>query len=89
MPQEAKRSKESREELQGEFRKIRPPTFEGESEEGAKEWLLNISKYFQLYNYSSNLKARLTILQLNGKALVWWQDLKSFQGISKNNFTWK
>jgi hypothetical protein len=37
--------------LFGEFKKIRPPSFDGESEEGEKAWLLNMGKYFQIYNY--------------------------------------
>ena len=31
-------------ELQGEFRKIKPPTFDGEAEEAAEAWLININK---------------------------------------------
>lgn len=48
-------------ELQGEFKKIKPSTFDGRSEEGAKAWLVNIKKYFRIYEYSSNLKAYLEI----------------------------
>ena len=33
-------------ELQGEFRKIKPPMFDGEAEEAAEAWLININKYF-------------------------------------------
>ena len=33
-------------ELQGEFRKIKPPTFDGEAEEVVEAWLININKYF-------------------------------------------
>jgi hypothetical protein len=62
-----KKRKWHEEELLGEFKKIRPPNFDGESEEGAEAWLLNMSKYFQIYNYPRNLKARLVVYQLNGK----------------------
>eukprot|EP00253_Pinus_taeda_P024823 PITA_24823 len=34
-------------ELQGEFQKIKPPHFDGESEEAAEAWLINMNKYFQ------------------------------------------
>ena len=44
--------------LEGEFKKIKPATFDGESRIGeeAEAWLLDIKKCFQIYNYSSNMK---------------------------------
>ena len=44
--------------LEGEFKKIKPTSFDGESKTGeeAKAWLQDIKKYFQIYNYSSNMK---------------------------------
>jgi hypothetical protein len=59
-------------ELIGEFKKIIPPSFDGETEEGTKSWILNMGKYFQIYNYYGNLRGRLEIYQLNGKAAIWW-----------------
>ena len=35
-----------RKELQGEFWKIKPPSYDGEKEEDAESWLLNMIKYF-------------------------------------------
>ena len=57
---------------------IRAPTYEGEvnTRERDKEWLLGMIKYFQVHNYSSEMKARLAIYNLNGKATRWWRDLK-------------
>ena len=37
--------------------------------EKAEEWFLGMSKYFQVHNYSSEMKARLAIYNLNGKQL--------------------
>jgi hypothetical protein len=50
-------------ELHGEMRKIKPPTFYGENKkyEDAKAWLLGMRKYFQLHNYSSHAEARVAI----------------------------
>ena len=64
--------------LQGEFRKIRALTYEGEVNTGEKdeEWLLGMSKYFQVHNYSSVMQVRLAIYNLNGKEARWWRDLK-------------
>ena len=41
--------KKQKVELQGEFRKIKPPTSDGEAEEVAKAWIINMNKYFQVY----------------------------------------
>ena len=37
---------------------------------------VGMSKYFQVHSYSSEMKARLAIYNLNGKAARWWRDLK-------------
>ena len=73
------------EEIYGEFKKIRPPTFNGETEKGeeAESWLSGMKKYFQIYNYSNKLKARMAIYNLTGKAYIWWQDLKRVKGRRK------
>ena len=46
------------EEISGEFKKIKPPTFNGDTEKGeeAKSWLSGMKKYFQIYNYSNQLR---------------------------------
>ena len=46
----------------------------GELEKGeeVEAWLLGTKKYFQIYNYSGRLKARMTIYNLTGKADIWW-----------------
>ena len=64
--------------LQGGFRKIRASTYEGEVNTWGKdqEWMLGMSKYFQVHNYSSEMKARLAIYNINGKATTWRRDLK-------------
>ena len=42
--------------------------FDGEVNIGqeAEAWLLGIKKYFQVHDYSGNMKARVTIFNLNG-----------------------
>eukprot|EP00253_Pinus_taeda_P036316 PITA_36316 len=76
-------------ELQGEFRKINPPHFDGEQEEAAEAWLINMNKYFQLYEYDHNLKARLAIFQLQGKATLWWEEVKIVKGVTEQTITWE
>ena len=43
------------EEISWEFKKINPPTFNGETKKGeeAVSWLSEMRKYFQIYNYSN------------------------------------
>eukprot|EP00253_Pinus_taeda_P001671 PITA_01671 len=85
---EQQTSKRQRVELQGEFRKIKPPHFDGEQEEAAEAWLINMNKYFQLYEYDHNLKARLAIFQLQGKATLWWEEVKIVKGVTEQTITW-
>ena len=60
--------------LEGEFKKIKPTSFDGESKTGeeAKAWILGIKNYFQIYNYSNNKKVMMKIYNLRGKACIWW-----------------
>eukprot|EP00253_Pinus_taeda_P015939 PITA_15939 len=81
-------SKRQKVELQGEFRKIKPPHFDGEQEEAAEAWIINMNKYFQLYEYDNNLKVRLAIFQLEGKATLWWEEVKIVKGVTEQNITW-
>ena len=71
--------------LEGEFKRIKSSTFDGESgtgEEG-EAWLLDIKKYFQIYNYSNNMKVKMAIYNMKGKASIWWQDLKLAKGLKE------
>ena len=85
-----KRKYKSYEEIYGEFKKIKQPTFNGETEKGeeAESWLSGMKKYFQIYNYSNQLKGRMVIYNLSGKADIWWQDLKRVKGIREKNINW-
>ena len=76
-------------ELQGEFLKIKPPSYDGEKEEDDDAWLLNMIKYFQVYEYESNLKARLVVYQLQGKATLWWEETKMVHAIDEKTVTWE
>ena len=64
----SRRRKYRKDELQGELRKVKPPTFRGdnEKEEDAEAWLLGMRKYFHIYNYSSKMEANIAIHQLQG-----------------------
>jgi hypothetical protein len=49
--------------------------------EEEKSWLLDIKKYFQIYDYSSNMKVRMAIYNLKGKYSIWWKYLNLDKGI--------
>jgi hypothetical protein len=78
-------------ELQGEMNKIKPPTFDGEhkKDEYAETWMLGMTKYFQLHNYSSHAEGIISIYQLKGKESMWWDHLVQVQHIKEKNVTWR
>lgn len=63
-------------ELQWDLKNIRPHTFDSEKEEDVEAFLLNTTKYFQVYENDNNLKERLEIYQLQGKFSLWWEEAK-------------
>jgi hypothetical protein len=77
-PWPTKKHRRSRvDEMKGKMNKIKPPTFDGEhkKEEDVKTWLVGMSKYFQLQNYSSHAEGRIVMYQLKVKASMWWDQL--------------
>jgi hypothetical protein len=77
--------------LQGELRKLKPPSFDGkkEREDDAEAWFLGLRKYFQLHNYSSNLEAIIATYHLHEKAAMWWDQPKQVEHINEKRITWK
>ena len=55
----------------------------------AEAWLLNMNKYFQVYEYNNNLKARLAIYQLREKSTLWWEEMKNVRSIEEQDVTWE
>ena len=46
-------------------------------------------KYFQIYNYSDELKAKIEIQKLTGKDDIWWQDINKIKCIKDHYLMWK
>ena len=63
--------------------------FDRESKEVVEAWILNIERYFQVQVYDENLRERLAIFQLSGKASLWWQKAKSVNNIRSKELSWK
>ena len=61
--------------------------FNGEvdKDEEAKAWLSGMKKYFQIYNYSDRLKARMAIYNLIGKVEIWLQDIKRVKNLKEKD----
>ena len=68
-----KRKRHHRNNSHDEFKKERPPTFNGEINTGQedKDLLIGMKKYFQVQDYSGNMKARVSIFNLKGRASIW------------------
>ena len=60
-----------------EFKKASRPTFNGEVKNGqdVEACLLGMRKYFQVQDYSGNMKARVAIYNFTGRASMWWEHL--------------
>ena len=46
-------------------------------------------KYFQVQNYSGNMKDRVAILNLNGRASIWWEHLRQVKKFNERKIGWK
>ena len=46
-------------------------------------------KYFQVYEYGSNLKTILVIYQLEGKSTLWWEETKMVHVLDEKIVTWE
>ena len=77
--------------ISGEFKKIKPPMFNGEAEKGeeAEAWLSSMKKYFQIYNYSDRLKARMAIYNLTETTDMWWKYIKRVKNMKEKYLTWR
>ena len=52
-------------------------------------WVSWTNKYFQIYNYSTELKLKMSIYNLIEKVDIWWQDIKKLKHIKERYVTWK
>ena len=76
--------------MQDEFKKEKPPTFNGEMKKSQdlEAWFLGMKNFFGLHDYSENMKATITTFSLKGKACSWSKDVKIFRGIHEEYLTW-
>ena len=48
-----------------------------------------MKKYFQVQDYSGNMKARVAIFNLDGIASIWWEHFRKLKIISESKIVWK
>ena len=86
-----KRKRHYKNNSHGEFKKAKPPTFDGEVKYGqeVEAWILGMRNYFQVQEYSGNMKERVAIFKLNGRASIWWEHLRKVKKISERRIVWK
>jgi hypothetical protein len=84
-----KKRKHSKSHNLEEFKKAKPPCFNGEIKIGeeAEAWLLGLKKYFRVHDFSENLKVRVATFNLNVKASIWWEDLKNVKEIHEEDLS--
>jgi len=73
-----------------EFKKEKPPTFDGylKKTEDAETWIIGMKKFFELHNYIDNMKARVAIFSLRGKTNIWWKYVKQVRDIRIKDLSW-
>jgi len=73
-----------------EFKKDKPPTFDGDLKklEDANAWLLGMKKFFELHDYTVNMKAIIAIFGPKGKADIWWEVVKQVRDITREELSW-
>jgi hypothetical protein len=85
------RRKQEIDSLQGELRKLKPTSLDGEREreDDVEAQFLGLWRYFQLHNYSSNLEAKISTYNLHGKVEMWWGQMKQVEHVNESRITWK
>ena len=76
--------------LQGELRKLKPPTFDGEKYgELVEMWIIEMKKYLRLQDYVDNEESRIAILNIQGREYRWWKQLKQVEGLDERQISWR
>ena len=73
-----------------DFKRAQPPIFyeELKKPKNAGAWLLGINKFFELHEYTENMKVIINIFNLKGKTDIWWEDVKWVNDIMIEELSW-
>jgi len=47
-----------------------------------------MNNFFELHDYTENMKSRIVIFSLKGKTYIWWEDVKHVRGIRVEDLSW-
>lgn len=73
-----------------ELEKVKFPKFFGAPNGTAVEaWLENMAMCFALCDYTSNMKVRMAVFQLKGRALLWWKTLLTQLNMVIEDVSWE
>jgi hypothetical protein len=73
-----------------ELEKVKFPKFFGALDGTAAEaWLENMEMCFALRDYTSNMKVRMEVFQLNGSSLLWWNMLLPQLNMVVEDVSWE
>jgi len=53
--------------------------------EDTEDWIFGMKKFLELHEYTNNMKVRIAIFILKGKAHIWWEDVKWVKDIRMDN----
>lgn len=48
-----------------------------------------MEQYFKIHNYFEKEKAQISIFSLNGRDLIWWENLLEVKEIQERKVTWE
>ena len=73
------------------LRRPKTPTFDGEVKycQDTEVWLLGMRKYFQVQDYSGNMKERVAIFNFTGRASIWWEHHIQVKRVNERRIVWK
>jgi hypothetical protein len=70
---------------------MKPPNFNGEDMKGeeVEAWLLEMKKYFKLHDYPYQVEDRIPTYHLQGKASIWWDQIKKSKNLDEKRISWR
>lgn len=76
-------------ELEGEFKNIKPPTYDAESKDAVEASFLNMNRYFEIYSHSTELKVKLLRYQLHMEAFLWQEEVRLVDNLEGIKVNWE
>ena len=73
-----------------DLKRITPPKFDGKTiGDGAKAWIIEMEKYFELRNLSDETKAIWVAYHLSGEVAMWWNNEEVEKWLTPGDTSWE